>query len=57
MTKRKELLKRIKMLQKNADVNRENYNTKGITNEQYHVRKKDVNNRITEIRREINELQ
>jgi len=57
MTKKKELLNRIKMLQKNADINRENYNSGSITREQYHTRKDDVNSRIAELRREINELQ
>lgn len=56
MTKRKDLLKRIKMLQKNAVINRGNYNSGKITNEQYHIRRKDVNNRITELRRGIDEL-
>lgn len=40
------------MLQKNADINRENYNSGKITHEQYRIRRKAVNNRIAELRNE-----
>jgi len=52
MTK-KERRRRIKMLEKNTVINRDNYNTNKITREQYYINKQAVSSRITELKREI----
>jgi hypothetical protein len=44
---------RLRMLNKNAVINLDNFNSGRITKTQYQARKKDVNGRITELKREM----
>jgi len=44
---------RLKMLEDNAKINEENYRTGKITQEQYQIRKKDAELRLSELRKTI----
>ena len=45
---------RLQMLEKNRQLNLDNYNSRKITQEQYYIRRRDVCNRISELKKNKN---